>query len=81
MKITKVKEPLCQEVYECPRCCQNYCNQCCDSVIVDFDIKELERVGMSSKMINWKDYHLCPWCYNQLVDISVSKHNGDSNGN
>lgn len=71
----KVKEPDNQvDLYQCQRCKNDtdtdgwYCDSCTRSHEVDFDIEEDE--------YNWKGENVCPWCYNQLIDIAKSKTKG-----
>ncbi len=70
IKMEKVDEPNVSDVWQCPRCHQDFCGECVDACEVDFDIKEninFERPDLDPHMENWKGEYVCPWCYNQLV--------------
>ena len=65
----KVDEPNTNsEVWQCPRCKQDYCGECVDSVEVDFNIFD-KPDGYNQRDENWKGLQVCPWCYNQLIDV------------
>lgn len=56
----------------CPRCDTYCCRECVDFHTVDFDIEEDIYEGQGFRppeMRGWKGEQVCPWCYNQLVDI------------
>jgi len=66
----KIKEPNETEiVYECGRCGQDYCEDCQSSVTVDFEVEDKSE-GFNTLLEQWKDRKVCPWCYNQLIDIA-----------
>ena len=59
------------ELYQCERCRHDtdnegwYCNNCNEPQVVNFDIEE--------DGYNLKGEIVCPYCYNQLIDIKQSK--------
>lgn len=63
----KVDEPNVDEVWNCPRCNQDYCGDCVDIYEVGFDIID-KSDGINTQDEQWKDRGVCPWCYNQLID-------------
>ena len=68
----KVKEPnTIEEVWQCPRCQQSYCGDCVSGYEVDFDIED-EPEGFNQKEMQWEGETVCPWCYNQLIDLNLS---------
>lgn len=68
----KVKEPYYDEPNECPRCNQNLCSNCIDFKEVDFEVLDTpESVDASEQQ--WKGERVCPWCYNQLIDLREKK--------
>ena len=65
----KVKEPIESEtVYQCPRCRQDCCSNCQEAVNVDFEVED-KSDGFNTQIEQWKYKDVCPWCYNQLIDI------------
>ena len=62
----KVNEPNRHELWQCPRCSQDYCAFCIDKHIVDFDIIDGNDMKPSAN-IQWRGLMVCPWCYNQLL--------------
>lgn len=79
IKMEKVEEPNVGEGWQCPRCIQDYCDECVEKHEVNFEIlDDIEgRHGFHQKPIQWKGLIVCPWCYNQLV-IKKTKGGGDS---
>ena len=71
LKNKKVEEPNVEEVWECPRCHQDYCGDCVESIEVDFDVKDTPE-GFNQAEVDWNGTKVCPWCYNQLIDKEVS---------
>ena len=67
MEYNKVAEPNVDEVWNCPRCHQDYCGDCVDKIKVDFEIED-EPDGFNQRKVQWQDLLVCPWCYNQLID-------------
>ncbi|KKL49227.1 hypothetical protein LCGC14_2317630 [marine sediment metagenome] len=62
----KVKEPnIDYEVKDCPRCNQSFCPNCITFEEVDFVVFDND--------IKWKGTDVCPWCYNQLIDLKAKK--------
>lgn len=72
MKIEKVKEPEGKDVWQCPRCHQDFCEDCVDKHNVNFEVAD-EPEGYNQRTIQWKDLLVCPWCYNQLIDVAEKK--------
>jgi hypothetical protein len=76
-KIQKVREEPYNnsEMYQCQRCKDEaesegwYCDCCNPSQEVEFDIEEQEDLDEMQRVTNWKGQDVCPWCYNQLVDL------------
>jgi len=67
--VPKVEEPKdYSECWECPRCNQDYCNNCVDWHKVEFDIADGSDKNPKDN-IEWKGLLVCPWCYNQLIDL------------
>lgn len=64
----KVKEPNVDEAWKCPRCHQHYCCDCVDMCEVDFEIKD-KSDGFNTPIEQWEELKVCPWCYNQLMDL------------
>jgi len=60
------------ECYECPRCSQHQCGHCNEPVEVDFNVIDSSENHPKDK-IDWKDESVCPFCYNQLVDIKSNE--------
>lgn len=58
------------EVYQCPRCNQDYCDNCHEKQEVDFDIINSSDDNPKAK-IEWKGLMVCPYCYNQLIDLKL----------
>ena len=65
--IEKVKEPQVEETYDCQRCRQTYCSECAEPIEVEFEITDKPE-GLNQAERDWEGEHVCPWCYNQLVD-------------
>jgi len=63
-----VKEPDVEETRECRRCNQSHCKDCVDYHTVDFDILDSPE-GYNQKDIQWEGIDVCPWCYNQLLNL------------
>ena len=68
----------CGNLQQCQRCKDStdtdgwFCTDCNDFIEVDFDVEDpiTDRFGnITGKTINRKGEIVCPWCYNQLVDI------------
>ncbi len=76
-KLEKVQEPKnYDENNTCERCDQEYCANCVDFETVDFDVVEdinFDRPDLEVTIVNYKDEEVCPWCYNQLIDIAGRK--------
>jgi len=56
----------------CKRCDQYYCLDCISFYEVEDEI--IEKIHHNNphfpdEDINWKGERVCPWCFNQLVDI------------
>lgn len=74
--IEKVREDYNCQMFQCQRCKSEadsdgwYCNDCIGSAEVDFDIIE--------NGVNLKGDDVCPWCYNQLVDIKNKELKNDN---
>lgn len=66
----KVREPNLSDLWECPRCQSDFCGDCVDKFIVDFEI--LDEPEHLLKKIQWKGLIVCPWCYNQLVELKMN---------
>lgn len=83
----KIEISKCEEEYHtnwCERCDQYYCWDCIDFVEVEGDL--IENIEIPNPYFpdykkNWKGEKLCPWCYNQLVDLKNTKmkKNGKTN--
>lgn len=77
MKKVKVEENNERfSVYECPRCRQDYCENCNNSHIIDFEVEDAPE-GWHEKPVQWKNWEVCPWCYNQLIGKAKSKGSGE----
>ena len=65
-----VEEPEHSDLdWECPRCQKFQCGDCIVGWEVDFDIYE-ERMFFDKNVLrNFHGLRVCPWCYNQLVDL------------
>lgn len=77
-KKVKVKEPSHNEKNWCRRCNKTYCDNCVDVIEVDFDVKDNvnpERPDLEHNMENFKGVKVCPWCYNQLIDLKQFEEN------
>lgn len=68
----KVKEPNKEELRECPRCCQDYCPDCVIFEEVDFEVFDGSD-NLPYNKIQWQGLQVCPWCYNQLIDVNNKK--------
>ena len=69
MKLEKVDTPDYNDRF-CDRCSNSYCDNCIDFETVDFDIEEIITPEKRDKItVNWKYEKVCPWCYNQLIDL------------
>lgn len=66
-----VKIPNNQETIQCPRCNQSYCPNCINFETVEFEV--MDSSEQISNKIQWNGVEVCPWCYNQLVDLKQSK--------
>jgi len=57
----------------CRRCDKYYCANCVPLYDVDFDIKE--NLGRDDNPLfeNWNGEKVCPWCYNQLVELKKQR--------
>lgn len=59
----------------CRRCDKYYCLECVEFYEVTFDIEEnvyADRPDLTPHMETLKGEKVCPWCYNQLIDIHNS---------
>jgi len=70
----KVKEPFPSEIVYCRRCDHGHCGECIDYIEVDFDVEEISNENHPNPNAprikeNWKGEEVCPWCYNQLIDL------------
>lgn len=66
----RVEEPdMCWEVWNCSRCGQEHCGDCVKGHTVDFEVWG-KPDGYNQQDENWEGSQVCPWCYNQLIDIS-----------
>lgn len=74
--MNKVNQPILNETWECPRCLQSYCPDCVDKHTVDFEIMDKTEGMPELKPIQWKGLFVCPWCYNQLIDLKEKKLEG-----
>jgi len=73
----KVNEPKnVDEVWQCPRCRQDHCGDCVDKCTVNFDVMDKPE-GYGQKPMQWKGLIVCPWCYNQLIDMFNSPSHND----
>ena len=54
-------------IYKCPRCRQDYCSQYNPPNKVDFNVEDCLS-GWDE--IQWKNWAVCPWCYNQLKHLT-----------
>lgn len=69
----KVFEPeIINEVWNCPRCGQDYCGDCVEIHEVDFSVMDTGEVSQIVR-IDWEGTLVCPWCYNQLMVIVNNK--------
>jgi len=66
-KVKEPKEPI-GNIWKCPRCDEIKCEVCIKKQTVDFDIAD-EPIGMQNTIVQWKGKSVCPWCYNQLLDM------------
>ena len=73
----KVEEPNVEEIWQCPRCHQDYCRTCVDRCEVDFEVED-KPDGYNENIIQWKELQVCPWCYNQLIDLKNGGMKSDS---
>lgn len=64
------------DTYECPRCEDSHCYDCHEYVEVDFGVSDNSDGEYPNRLFHWKGENVCPWCYNQLVDIKL---NADTN--
>lgn len=66
----KVREPTGaqSDTWYCIRCKKHHCCNCVESHEVDFDVKDTPE-GHNEIDKHWKGEEVCPWCYNQLVDL------------
>ncbi len=73
-KPNKIKEYEQSEIYRCGRCNQDYCSECNEAREVDFEVKDEPETNnlpeFAKEKIEWKGEKVCPWCYNQLIDIA-----------
>ncbi len=60
------------DCYECPRCNQHECNHCNDPVEVGFEVSDASD-GSPGVERDWKGLDVCPFCYNQLIDIKLQE--------
>lgn len=67
-KPKKVKEPLSSGLRYCSRCGQSYCWDCIEFKEVDFEVLDISE--NNNNKIQWKDFNVCIWCYNQLIDVA-----------
>ena len=75
ISLLKVEEPEGDwDVWECYRCKQSYCGECVETHEVKFDINDAPE-GHNQEKINWKGERVCPWCYNQLIDLKEKEDN------
>ncbi len=65
----KVQEPNIGETWECPRCLNSHCDSCVEQHTVDFEVEDKKEGNPNIGKIQWKGLIVCPWCYNQLIDL------------
>jgi len=66
------------EMYQCERCKDEspsdgwYCDTCNDPQIVEFEVSETikSHVNGGDYLMEWKGETVCPYCFNQLIDIA-----------
>ena len=72
-KMEKVKEPKHYGgIKMCDRCDEQFCFDCIDFRQIDFDVGDnilSERPDLEPTIINRRGDNVCPWCYNQLIDL------------
>lgn len=81
MALKKVHESN-SNMYQCPRCKDSaeydgwYCDSCDTPYEVPFDvIEDIKnwKGEIVEKNKNWQGEDVCPYCYNQLVDIKLKE--------
>ena len=72
VEISKAEEE--HSTHWCRRCDKYHCVECISFYTVDFDVEE--NIGREDNpyIENWKGEEVCPWCYNQLVDLKQTKN-------
>ncbi len=87
MKLKTIKISNRVEGYDqnwCERCEKSYCKDCVPFRKVEFgiveNIYENKRPDLKPFFKNYKEHEVCPWCYNQLVEIKLMELNKNNVG-